>query len=788
MFISILKKDLKRKKTMNLILLLFIILSAMFAASSVNNILSVVKGLDNYLYKAGISDFSLAITGADNDEAVRAALDKSSSVKGYRYENILFGSKDNILRSGKKFMKFDNGAIFMSIDDAKLNYFDENDDVIEEVEKGKVYIGALVADNSHLEIGDKLEIVFNDSKIEVEFAGILKDAFLGSNIANNPRFLLNESDYRILNEDSETVDKYFASMYYIDSDDVTQLQKDIADINGIMYSGDRAMIKLTYFVSILVAAIVLVMSIALLLISFVVLRFSIGFTLEEEFREIGVMKALGLNNSSIRGLYIVKYLAIALIGAGIGLVVSIPFGNMLLRSVSRNMVLANDNSIIISIICCAAVVAMILAFCWKCTGKVKKLSPIDAVRSGQTGERYKTKTVLNLGKSRLRPTSFLSLNDVLSTPKRYALITLVFTLNILMVMILANTANTLNSDKLLPILSVTKSDAYYSNPDGSSDIMSGRKTVDEYCEEIESKLEENGMPAQVKMEQWFRASAETENTKMNFAVLYCKDTDTSDYVYTKGTAPQNAHEFALTQSIADDLGIGIGDTIDLTLGENTDEYLLTAIFSSMDQAGQVGRLHQDVDTTGMQMSNSFAAQIDFDDDPDDKEIADRIERMKDIFGTESIFDAKDFVDSCTKSADTVISVKNLLLVISMVVLAMICVMLERSFISKECSEIALMKAIGIKNNKVIGQHVLRFVISGIIAAALSCTLCMPLTKIVIDPMFALIGADCGLEYQLRPLEVFGLYPAAFIAIMIISVFFTSLYTVKITASRTADIE
>ena len=39
MFWRILKKDLKRKKTMNIILLLFVVLCSMFAAASVNNII-----------------------------------------------------------------------------------------------------------------------------------------------------------------------------------------------------------------------------------------------------------------------------------------------------------------------------------------------------------------------------------------------------------------------------------------------------------------------------------------------------------------------------------------------------------------------------------------------------------------------------------------------------------------------------------------------------------------------------------------------------------------------------
>lgn len=44
MYLNILKKDLKSKKTMNMILLVFIILATMFVSSSVNNILRVTNG------------------------------------------------------------------------------------------------------------------------------------------------------------------------------------------------------------------------------------------------------------------------------------------------------------------------------------------------------------------------------------------------------------------------------------------------------------------------------------------------------------------------------------------------------------------------------------------------------------------------------------------------------------------------------------------------------------------------------------------------------------------------
>ena len=43
MFWDILRKDLKRKKTINIVILLFIILAAMFVASGLNNVLTVVN-------------------------------------------------------------------------------------------------------------------------------------------------------------------------------------------------------------------------------------------------------------------------------------------------------------------------------------------------------------------------------------------------------------------------------------------------------------------------------------------------------------------------------------------------------------------------------------------------------------------------------------------------------------------------------------------------------------------------------------------------------------------------
>ena len=65
MYWNILKRDIKRKKTMNVILLLFTILAAVFVASGLNNVVTVMNGTDYFFGKAGIKDYVLFTQNGD---------------------------------------------------------------------------------------------------------------------------------------------------------------------------------------------------------------------------------------------------------------------------------------------------------------------------------------------------------------------------------------------------------------------------------------------------------------------------------------------------------------------------------------------------------------------------------------------------------------------------------------------------------------------------------------------------------------------------------------------------
>ena len=788
MFWRILKKDLKRKKTMNIILLLFVVLCSMFAAASVNNIIAVVGGLDYYFEKAELGDYFIIERSTGGEDTISKILKHSENVSGYKTYNVVNASCDDLKTDSGKLMEFSNIALICDINNTKQNFFGMDNEVITNVENVKVYITGSVPKREGVKIGERFYVELGDTKLPLEVAGFAKDALLGSEMMGNPRLLINSADFETLTAD-ETIHTYSCGhVYDIDTDNAAALESELNEQNGMLFSGDRDLIKMTYIMNMLVAAIILVVSAGLLIVSFVVLRFTIRFTIAEEFREIGVMKAIGLNNSSIRMLYLVKYLGITLAGAVIGYFGSVPFGNLLLKSVSENMVLGNDNGMIIGVVCCIAVVLIIMLFGWSSTRRIEKLSAIDAVRSGQTGERFRKRSLLSLGKSKFGSTGFLALNDVTSEPKQYGILTAVFAICTALVMILAVTANTLDSGSLLYLLSMTDSDVYLNDSTRGMEVIGGAKTIRETEDEIADILTENDMPGNVYLEGWYKLPVTAKNGSFQVTFLKCMDTNTSDYDYTEGYVPLKLDEIAVTKQISDKLGAKIGDRITVNIGGKESEFIITAYFQCFNNLGECARFHQDVEIADDLMTGCFAYQINFDDDPDKTVIDERIEKLKDIFDNQNIFDTKGFVKDCMGVGDMIAAVKNLVLMLSLIIIILLAVLMERSFISKERAEIALMKAIGFGNTSVIAHHTMRFgitVLTGIVAASV---LLMPLTKLIMDPIFGMMGAVGSIDYQFGVLEIFGLYPAIIFCVTILSAALTALYTRIIKPSDTASIE
>ena len=391
MLFRILKKDIRRRKTMNLILLLFVILATMFVASGLSNVMAVLNGTDYYMDKAGLGDYVVITQGEDafdGPEDLESHLKTNEKLKGYRLEHYIALARKDLTCNGKK-SQSDSTMMLTSIEDDGLTYFDKDNREINGVEDGYTYVQLSFLTGNDLKVGDTLHLSKEGVELDLIIAGTFKDACLGSEMMGNNRFLISGKDMEKIVSDPQIRKMWGGEMGYVDTDDVQGFAASISSIDSISFDGSRSVLKLTYVLSLIIAFVVLILSVALIIVSFVVLRFAIHLSVMEDFREIGVMKAIGIRDRKIRGMYAAKYLAIAVIGVLVGGALSFPFGSMLIKSVSENMVLGNDSDTLAHILGGLAVALIITGFAWFCTGKVKKMSPVDAIRNGQTGERYR---------------------------------------------------------------------------------------------------------------------------------------------------------------------------------------------------------------------------------------------------------------------------------------------------------------------------------------------------------------------------------------------------------------
>lgn len=789
MYLRILKKDLKRKKTMNVILLLFIILATTFVTSSVNNIVTVTNALDYYFDKAGVTDYFAATMNKSGEGHISEVLDAIPAIQSYGIEDVFYVMPAHIFVDGQNEI-IQNTSALMSFTDAKLNYFEKDNQRLEEVAEGTAFVSGKVLAQNNIAIGDTVEIRQDDVSLSLQIVGTCKDASLGSDMIGLNRFIVSETDFRKF-ADNETLSAlYGGSLCYINTGDTEAVQKALGKNDSIIFGGDRNWLKSIYVMDMIIAGILLVVSVSLILVAFVVLRFTITFTLTEEYREIGVMKAIGIGDAKIRSLYLVKYLMLAVIGTVIGFFTGIPLGNMLIASVSESMVLGNDNPILINVICSIGIITVILLFCFGCTGKIKRFSPIDAIRNGTTGERFRQKGILRLKNASLRPSAFLAANDVLSSPKQFATVILTYTLCMSLLLILVNTVNTLKSGDLVYAFGITETDAYYVSDADAMSMLSadGRKITEDKLEEIETVLAENGIPAKCAIEVLFPLNLISGENSCKAQAYQGIGTTADMYRYFEGTPPQNANEIAITPLTAEKLGATIGDTVTIQHTSGDREYVITAFFQSMSNMGECVRLHENAETDFLQANGFLSFQIDFEDHPDEQEIRQRIERMKEIFHTEKIRTASEYAENAVGVAGILDRVKLLVLFLVMIVIMLITVLTERSFITKERGEIALLKAVGFNNGAIISWHTHRFGIVGLIASAIALIFTKPLTRLSIDPVFQMMGANYGVTYRIIPLEVYVIFPLIVLAVTILSGFFTALCTRTIAAAEASSIE
>lgn len=398
-----------------------------------------------------------------------------------------------------------------------------------------------------------------------------------------------------------------------------------------------------YVFDMLIAGILILVSICLILIAFFVLRFTIVFTLQGDFREIGIMKAIGLRDKGIKGIYLIKYLMLSVAGTVTGFLLSFPFGKVLLEQVVVNLVIDKEKqNVFILALCAVFIVIVVLFFANSCTGKLKKFSAIDAIRNGSNGERYKVKNPIKLWKRKaMQPGFYMACNDILSNPKRFMTLGITFCIGTLLILLPLSAVHTLTGENIIGMFSMCPSDVYMDN--GRGEEYTAEKdlsAMEKDLAEVENKLKAHGITAKTGTDIGFSIPCygnDEEELYTYFTVQEMGSWDRS-YAVVEGREPEAADEIMLTAITAEEMEVSIGDTITYQYPDRTQEFIITGIYQSMMNMGKGFRISREAKLDAEYFSGWFGIQIE----AEDMESDELYEKVKEIFPDDKVMQAQEF--------------------------------------------------------------------------------------------------------------------------------------------------
>lgn len=760
MLFRMLKKDLKRKKSMNIILLIFIILATVFLESSVNNLISISESVNYFMEKAKTPDYVISAYDRGENKEFDNWLNTSKLIKSYDIDRSSMLSKENIkIKEGDKLRDFQPfGEILLQTQPKRYGKLldDNGEEVI--LKSGEIAFSLADKSKNNLKVGDKVVIIMGNINKEFSIKMFTKDAILESSMEEMKRVLISDEDYEIF---KSCKDVGVINNYYIMSDDTTALEKELSRIDfNTRLNFDKQLNSKSFILDMMPSGVLIIVSLCLILIAFLILRFTIVFTLQDDFKEIGVMKAIGLKEFYIKKIYLIKYLAITVIGVVIGFAVSIPFGNILLKQCSGNILMkSSTGNIFIKIACSISVVFIVLLFCYTCTKRLNKFSVIDAIRNGSTGERFKGKSRLKLKNyKRIKIPMFIALNDIFCNLNRFVVLILTFCIGTTLIIIPLNTINTLKDANIIKLFGMNYSDVLIETD--KMDKYTHGVDKEEYLKDMEKLREsfrDSGVDIKIYGELMYilKFNVGNKDNVLTTLSLQSQESDNNDYNILKGKMPELKNEVAITETVAKKLNVSIGDAIYVQTGKEETELIVTGLYESTNNMGQSVRLNPKIDIDFKYLAAALPFQGNFDGGADTQVL---IDKLKDNYPSYSFKTSQEYVSRYIGgSLEQLDGMKNLIVIIVICINALITILMMKTLISKEKGEIAMLKSIGFRNSSIRFWQSARINIVLIVAIVLGIILSKFLGPVTVGQVFAMLGAH-NIVFKVEALEVYMVYP------------------------------
>ena len=311
--------DIKANKLVSAATCIFMAVTAMLLGLSILLYASLADSIDSLMTEAKTPDFLQMHTGELDEDDVNSFSQQREDIEAMQICTFLNLQNSQISIGNESFENNmqDNG---LSCQSSLFDYLVDADNKVIYPSEGEVYVPVCYRKEYGIKSGDVMRI----GKEELIVAGFLRDSQMNSMMASSKRFLISEPDYERLRQLGS--EEYLIEFRLKDGSDINAFATAYKDAglpdNGptITYPLIRMMNALSDGMMILV---ILLVSVVVLLISMLCIRYIILTQLEKDKTGIGMLKAVGISRRDIRKLYMSKYLILSVVGCMTGVIAAI---------------------------------------------------------------------------------------------------------------------------------------------------------------------------------------------------------------------------------------------------------------------------------------------------------------------------------------------------------------------------------------------------------------------------------------------------------------------------------
>ncbi|QTB24150.1 FtsX-like permease family protein [Lysinibacillus sphaericus] len=753
MYFKIVRNDIANSKVITCLTTLFVAGAAMLVTLSAVLIVHLSTSIDTLLKQAETSHFLQMHSGTIDQERLIHFAERNEQVDEFQINEFLNvdGAKINIAGNTLAQNVQDNGFTTQS---EKFDFLLDLDGRVIEVEKGDIYVPVGYMRDGTAKLGDT--VMIHNKPFTV--AGFLRDSQMNSMLASSKRFLVSEEDYAAI--------KAAGTIEYL----IEFRLKDLADLRSFEEAYQRADLEangptitwplfkmLNALSDGLMIAVILLISVLVVVIALMCIRFTLLTKMEEDYREIGVMKAIGLRVADIQKMYLAKYGVIAALGCVLGFTFSFMVRDILLANIRLYMGDTANTALIwlFTIIGLVLVFASILIYVQFVLKQFRKLSAVQAIRFGAVQSKARHARWLKISTNKRLPINlFLGVKDVLSRKRLYATMLTVLLLATFIIIVPQNLYNTISSKKFITYMGIGNSDIRIDIPQGDQHIQ--------HVTAVLETLERDKDITNYKVLTTKKFTTMTDDGVEESLKIELGDHTVFPVEYAQGRAPVAQDEMALSVLNAEELHKKVGDTIILIVQGEMKSLTVSGIYSDITNGGKTAKAAFLDDSTDS-MWNVFYGTLSNQSEVEKKvtEYADRFHFAKVSGIEEYIYQTFGTTISAIKKVSSVALVGALLMCVLMTVLFM------KMLIAKDRSPIAILKSMGFTNVDISIQYAARSVVVLMLAITVGTVLANTLGEFLTSTIIASFGA-ASFNFIINPLSAYVFCPLALLSVVLLA--------------------